>query len=80
MDSGDDPGGEEPDADDNTQDGGEPPRSRRATTRRGDPVVEITWLGRRLPRRRGPLPRPSTVLLLAAFVAVLMLYLMLKPS
>lgn len=79
MDSGDGSGGAELDAGGNAQ-GGETPRPSGAAPRRGDPAVEITWLDRRLPRRRGHLPRLSTVLLLGAFIAVLVLYLMLQPS
>lgn len=78
METGDGSGGEEVDAGGGAQ-GGEVPRPSGATARRGDPAVEITWLGRRLPRRRGPLPRLSTLLLLGAFIAVLVLYLMLQP-
>lgn len=79
MDSGDGSGGEEVGGGGNARDG-EAPAPSGAATRRGDPAVEITWLGRRLPRRRGHLPRLSTVLLLGAFIAVLVLYLMLQPS
>ncbi|MGW0181710.1 hypothetical protein [Nocardia sp. NPDC003345] len=44
-----------------------------------DPAVELGWLGRRTPRPRRR-PRLSTVLLVAAFVAVFVLYLILKPT
>ncbi|MEU4315166.1 hypothetical protein [Nocardia sp. NPDC024068] len=44
-----------------------------------DPAVEIGWLGRRIPRPRRR-PRPTTVLLVVAFTAVLVLYLILQPA
>ncbi|MFQ6329399.1 MULTISPECIES: hypothetical protein [unclassified Nocardia] len=47
-----------------------------------DPSVESVWLRHRPPplRRHPALPRASTVLLVAAFVAVLLVYLMLRPG
>ncbi|MGN2636356.1 hypothetical protein ACTD5D_09220 [Nocardia takedensis] len=39
-----------------------------------DPSVESVWLGRRAPERLGR-PRVSTMLLIAAFVALFALYL-----
>lgn len=45
-----------------------------------DPVVESVWLG----RRRTPVhlgrPRVSTLLMLAAFVAVLVIYIALRTG
>lgn len=45
-----------------------------------DPAVDIGWLERGSRRHTGHLPRLSTVLLIGAFVAVLVLYLMLQPG
>ncbi|MBH0775606.1 hypothetical protein [Nocardia bovistercoris] len=42
-----------------------------------DPAVESVWLGRRSPPRLGR-PRLSTLLLTAAFIAVLALYLTVR--
>lgn len=81
MVSGDGSGQEEAGGAGGSAPGGEAPAPPGATARRGEPAVELRWLGRRLPRpRRGPLPRLSTLLLLAAFIAVLVLYLMVQPS
>ena len=51
-----------------------------ARSRHADPAVERNWLDRRsrpLPIGR---PRLSTILLLFAFAAVLVLYLILQPA
>ncbi|MFQ6396500.1 hypothetical protein ACLMAJ_23890 [Nocardia sp. KC 131] len=47
-----------------------------------DLAVESVWLRHRPPplRRHPALPRASTIMLMAAFVAVLLLYLMLRPG
>ncbi|MFD0363575.1 hypothetical protein ACFQZZ_19175 [Nocardia sp. GCM10030253] len=47
-----------------------------------DLTVESVWLRHRPPplRRHPALPRASTILLVAAFIAVLLLYLMLRPG
>lgn len=45
-----------------------------------DPVVEHGWLARRARPRGTHLPRLSTVLLVTAFSAVLILYLLLPPG
>ncbi|WP_067840603.1 hypothetical protein [Nocardia lijiangensis] len=62
--------------------GGSPPPDAPALAPHGptDPAVESVWLG----RRRTPVhlgrPRLSTLLMLAAFVAVLVLYIALRPG
>ncbi|MFI9509577.1 hypothetical protein [Nocardia sp. NPDC052566] len=60
----------------------EVPDAPRGPSRHGDPSVENVWLGRRPPppprRHRGP--RPSTALLLIAFITALVCYLMLRPG
>ncbi|WP_280399545.1 hypothetical protein [Nocardia carnea] len=45
-----------------------------------DPVVEIGWLDRRTRPRGTRRPRWSTLLLITAFLAVLILYLLLQPG
>ncbi|WP_280436914.1 hypothetical protein [Nocardia carnea] len=45
-----------------------------------DPVVDRGWLNRRSRPRGTHLPRLSTVLLVTAFAAVLILYLLLQPG
>jgi hypothetical protein len=66
-----------------------PPTSRRKTreihrlTDRGiDPSVESMWLRRPPPRPPGRhrLPRASTLLLVAAFLALLVLYFVVQPG
>ncbi|BDU08003.1 hypothetical protein [Nocardia cyriacigeorgica] len=48
---------------------------------RNDPAVETVWLSRRRtePRRRGR-PRVSTVALTVLFIALLVLYVVLRPN
>ncbi|MGA6206340.1 hypothetical protein [Nocardia testacea] len=48
--------------------------------RSADPVVESGWLDRRARPHPTGRPRLSTALLVIAFVAVLVLYLFLKPG
>ncbi|MFI6168920.1 hypothetical protein ACIBCN_19215 [Nocardia sp. NPDC051052] len=64
--SGDSPSSEVPDA---------PPNTRRGI----DPTVEGVWLRHRPPPRPGR-PRFSTVLLVAAFIALLTLWVTLRPG
>ncbi|WP_280416910.1 hypothetical protein [Nocardia carnea] len=45
-----------------------------------DPAVDHSWLNRHSRPRGTHLPRLSTVLLVAAFSAVLILYLLLQPG
>ena len=45
-----------------------------------DPAVESSWLDRRISPTGSGRPRLSTVLLVAAFVGVLVLYLFLQPG
>ncbi|MFI1463529.1 hypothetical protein [Nocardia carnea] len=45
-----------------------------------DPAVDHGWLNRRSRPRGTHLPRLSTVLLVTAFSAVLILYLLLQPG
>ena len=45
-----------------------------------DPVVDHGWLNHRSRPRGTHLPRLSTVLLVSAFAAVLLLYLLLQPG
>ncbi|MEU1981948.1 hypothetical protein [Nocardia sp. NPDC019395] len=45
-----------------------------------DPSVDSGWLDRRTRPRGSHRPRWSTVLLVAAFIAVLTLYLLLQPG
>lgn len=45
-----------------------------------DPLVEVGWLDRRTRPRSTRRPRWSTVLLVTAFLAVLVLYLVLQPG
>lgn len=52
-----------------------PPRSRV-----WDPAVDSVWLGRRRPVRPLGRPRLSTVLMVAAFAALLVLYLVVGPG
>ncbi|MEV6430665.1 hypothetical protein [Nocardia sp. NPDC051463] len=61
------------------RDTGDAPPYQRSTH---DPAVESVWLRHRppSPRRHPALPRASTVVLLAAFVAVLLVYLVLRPG
>ncbi|NKY55252.1 hypothetical protein [Nocardia flavorosea] len=49
-------------------------------SRSTDPVVDHSWLNRRSRARGTHLPRLSTVLLVTAFSAVLILYLLLQPG
>ncbi|MGY4102727.1 hypothetical protein ACW2Q0_24680 [Nocardia sp. R16R-3T] len=79
MHSGDGPTDDGPDlGGPPSTDPGDPLPYRRGTH---DPAVESVWLRRRPspPLRRG-VPRITTVLLVAAFIAVLMLYLMVRPG
>ncbi|WP_280235156.1 hypothetical protein [Nocardia cyriacigeorgica] len=49
--------------------------------RSGDPAVETVWLGRRAdPRRHPSWPRVSTIALTVAFIALLVLYVVLRPN
>ncbi|MET8799155.1 hypothetical protein ABZV91_22440 [Nocardia sp. NPDC004568] len=48
--------------------------------RSADPAVESSWLDRRARPHPTGRPRLSTVLLVIAFVAVLVLYLILQPG
>lgn len=52
-----------------------PPRGRSA-----DPAVESSWLDRRFRPHPAGRPRISTVLLVLAFAAVLVAYLILQPG
>ncbi|WP_194815050.1 hypothetical protein [Nocardia sp. XZ_19_385] len=57
--------------------GGSPSEGGNADTdgrRKGDPIVESVWLGHRYPRHLGR-PRYTTLLMLAAFIGLLILYL-----
>ncbi|MGV9586104.1 hypothetical protein [Nocardia farcinica] len=45
-----------------------------------DAAVESVWLGRRRGPRRLGRPRLSTVLMVAAFAGVLVLYLLVRPG
>ncbi|WP_225724788.1 MULTISPECIES: hypothetical protein [unclassified Nocardia] len=45
-----------------------------------DPTVDSVWLGRRSPARHPGWPRLSTVLLVAAFIAVLVIYFIVQPG
>ncbi|NEW40963.1 hypothetical protein GV794_06470 [Nocardia cyriacigeorgica] len=60
----------------------EAPDAAPATHRRHDPAVETVWLGRRRlePRRHPGWPRVSTIALTIVFVALLVLYVTLRPS
>ncbi|MGQ4599137.1 hypothetical protein [Nocardia sp. R6R-6] len=57
--------------------GGETPDAAPTVRNRIDPAVEGVWLRRRPPSDRPGVPRMSTVVLLVAFFAVLVLYLVL---
>lgn len=77
MASGDGPAGDGPDLDGSpSTDPGDAPPYRRGTH---DPAVDSVWLRRRPPRPRG-MPRITTVLLVAGFIAVLVLYLSVRPG
>ncbi|MBF6355041.1 hypothetical protein IU449_10880 [Nocardia higoensis] len=45
-----------------------------------DPAVESVWLGRRRPARPLGRPRLTTVLMVAAFTGLLVLYLVVRPG
>ncbi|WP_157172850.1 hypothetical protein [Nocardia exalbida] len=60
--------------------GGEAPDAPPYVRSRTDPAVENVWLRRRPPPPRPGLPRMSTVALLAAFLAVLTLYVVLHQG
>ncbi|MEV6140403.1 hypothetical protein AB0L63_31055 [Nocardia sp. NPDC051990] len=78
MASGDDPTDDGLDLGDfPASDPDEPPPYRRSPH---DPVAESVWLGHRSPPRPRGLPRLATVLLVAAFIAVLVLYLAVRPG
>ncbi|MFI6366048.1 hypothetical protein ACIBG0_25210 [Nocardia sp. NPDC050630] len=80
MHSGDGPTDDGPDLGGSpSTDPGDPPPHRRGTH---DPAVESVWLRRTppLPPRPRGIPRMTTVLLVAAFIAVLLLYLAVRPG
>lgn len=78
MPPGDDSSGEEESERSGPEPAADPPEPTRH--RSPDPAVDSVWLGRR--RSPHPLGRPrlSTVLMIAAFVGLLMLYLVLSPG
>ncbi|MBF6436440.1 hypothetical protein [Nocardia cyriacigeorgica] len=52
-----------------------------AREHRADPVVETVWLSRRRAQPRHPgRPRLSTIALTLLFIALLMLYVVLRPN
>ncbi|MGV9820776.1 hypothetical protein [Nocardia xishanensis] len=74
--------GDDPPEGSSDMSGGSPPPDTPALAPHGpmDPAVESVWLG----RRRTPVhlgrPRVSTLLMLAAFIAVLVIYIALRPG
>ncbi|WP_157101364.1 hypothetical protein [Nocardia shimofusensis] len=56
----------------------DPPEPTRPGSR--DPAVESVWLGRRRPTRSLGRPRLTTVLMIAAFTGLLVLYLIVGPG
>ncbi|UAK35188.1 hypothetical protein K8O92_16010 [Nocardia asteroides] len=77
------PGEGSSDADDEVSTGsigGEAPDAPPYVRGRTDPSVESVWLRRRPAPHRSGVPRMSTVALLVAFLAVLVLYIVLRQG
>ncbi|WP_378733399.1 hypothetical protein [Nocardia brasiliensis] len=71
--------GDDPDEVSGGSQGSEAPDAPPNVTRGTDPSVESVWLRHRPPPHRG-LPRLSTVLLTVTFIALLILWVVLRPG
>ncbi|WP_345499865.1 hypothetical protein [Nocardia callitridis] len=81
MASGDDGGGDDQPDDDDDRREEEAPDAPPVVSRGIDPTVDEMWLApHSAPTRRFGVPRLSTVLLVVAFVALLVLYAFLGPG